>query len=127
MKRVLALAGSLLLALTISSCGAASGPVGTWGDGYNTDKAPYLELALAAEQGSDQAGYVTGSDGCNRIQGQWMMAGGELTFPQFGSTQMACEGVDTWLSKAKGATLSGDTLTITDANGAVIGKLDRRN
>jgi heat shock protein HslJ len=126
MKRVLALAGSLILAFTISSCGAASGPTGTWGDGYNTDKQPYLELSLAAEQTGDQAGYVTGSDGCNRISGQWMYAGGELTFPQIGATQMACEGINTWLSKAKGATLSGNTLTITDAAGAPIGTLKRQ-
>ena len=49
MKRLAALAGSVLLALTISSCGAATGPVGTWGDGYNTDKKPYLELSAPME------------------------------------------------------------------------------
>lgn len=126
MKRVLALAGSLLLALTISSCGAASGPVGTWGEGYKVDKKPYLELSLAAEQNTDQAGYLAGSDGCNRLSGQWMMASGELTFPQMGTTQMACDGVDSWLSAATGGTLKGNTLTITNAKGAVIGTLDRR-
>lgn len=127
MKRLAALAGSLLLALTISSCGAATGPVGTWGDGYNTDKEPYLELALGQEQDADKAGFLTGSDGCNRLSGQWMMVGGELTFPQLGGTQMACEGMDTWLSKAAGASLDGDVLTLKDATGATLGTLDRRN
>ncbi|ALE07493.1 hypothetical protein AL755_21750 [Arthrobacter sp. ERGS1:01] len=127
MKRVLALAGSLLLALTISSCGAATGPVGTWGNGYNKDKQPYLELSLGAVQNGDQAGYLTGSDGCNRLAGQWMYAGGELTFPQLGGTTLACTGIDAWLSKAKGGTIDGNKLTITDANGATLGTLDRRN
>ncbi|WP_449374225.1 hypothetical protein [Arthrobacter psychrolactophilus] len=78
MKRLAALAGSLLLALTISSCGAATGPVGTWGEGYNTDKQPYFEMSLAAENDAsfDQAGFVTGSDGCNRITGQWYICPG---------------------------------------------------
>ncbi|ALV46772.1 hypothetical protein MB46_16000 [Arthrobacter alpinus] len=129
MKRLAALAGSLLLALTISSCGATTGPVGTWGDGYNTDKLPYLEMSLAAEHDPsfDQAGFITGSDGCNRLTGQWFLAQGKLSFSQFGSTTKACEDIDTWLSKTAGATLEGDVLTLTDASGAVIGTLDRRN
>lgn len=127
MKRLAALAGSLLLALTISSCGATTGPVGTWGDGYNTDKKPYLELALGQEQEANKAGFLTGSDGCNRLSGQWMMVDGELTFPQLGGTQMACEGMDTWLSKAASGTLDGDVLTVKDATGATLGTLDRRN
>ncbi len=129
MKRLAALAGSLLLALTISSCGATTGPVGTWGDGYNTDKQPYLELALAAEKDAsfDQAGFVSGSDGCNRLSGQWFMAKGDLSFQQLGGTHMACENVETWLSKAATATIDGDVMTVHDAEGKDLGTLDRRN
>lgn len=129
MKRIAALAGSLLLALTISSCGAATGPVGTWGDGYNTDKEPYLELSLAANQDPsfEQAGFVKGSDGCNRLSGQWFLVKGQLSFQQLGGTLMACEGVDTWLSKAASGHIDGDVLTVTDAAGATLGTLDRRN
>jgi heat shock protein HslJ len=129
MKRLAALAGSLLLALTISSCGAATGPVGTWGEGYNTDKAPYFEMSLAAEKDPsfDQAGFITGSDGCNRLTGQWFLVKGELTFNQLGGTTVACEDIDTWLSKAAGASIDGDVMTIKDAKGATLGTLDRRN
>ncbi|UIK88580.1 META domain-containing protein [Arthrobacter polaris] len=129
MKRLATLAGSLLLALTLSSCGAATGPVGTWGDGYNTDKKPYFEMALAADQdpGFEEAGFVTGSDGCNRLSGQWFLVKGELTFQQLGGTKMMCDGVDTWLSKAASGTIAGDVLTIKDANGVKLGTLDRRN
>ncbi|MBP2412719.1 heat shock protein HslJ [Arthrobacter stackebrandtii] len=129
MKRLAALAGGLLLALTISSCGATTGPVGTWGDGYNTDKQPYLELALAADQDAsfEQAGFISGSDGCNRLSGQWFYAQGELKFQNLGGTLMQCEGVDTWLSKAATAKVDGDTLTVHDATGAELGTLDRRN
>ncbi len=129
MKRLAALAGSLLLALTISSCGAATGPAGTWGNGYNTDKQPYLELALVAEKDAsyEQAGFATGSDGCNRLSGQWFQAEGKLTFQQLGSTLMSCDGVDTWLSKAASATIDGDVMTVHDASGTSLGTLDRRN
>ncbi len=129
MKRLAALAGSLLLALTISSCGAATGPVGTWGDGYNTDKMPYLELALAADSDPsfEKAGFISGSDGCNRLSGQWFLTKGELTFQNLGGTMMACEGVDTWLSKAAGGQIEGDVLKVTDAAGVALGSLDRRN
>ncbi len=127
MKRVLALAGSLALAFILSSCGAATGPVGTWGNGYNTDKQPYLELALGAEQNGDQAGYLKGSDGCNRLSGQWMMAAGELTFPQLGKTQVTCDGLDSWLSAAASGSISGNVLTVKDAQGKTIGTLERRS
>lgn len=127
MKRIAALAGGLLLALSISSCGATTGPVGTWGEGYNTDKQPYLELALGQEQDANQAGFLTGSDGCNRLSGQWLMVDGELTFPQLGGTQLKCADTDSWLSQATGGSVSGDVLTVTDTSGAVIGTLDRRN
>lgn len=129
MKRIAALAGSLLLALTLSSCGAATGPAGTWGNGYNTDKAPYLELSLGADSTADfeNAGFLTGSDGCNRLTGQWFLVDGMLSFSQLGGTQMACEGVDQWLMKAAGGVIDGDVLTIKDAAGLTIGTLDRRN
>lgn len=127
MKRIAALAGGLLLALSMSSCGAATGPVGTWGDGYNTDKEPYLQLALGQEQDANQAGFLTGSDGCNRLSGQWIMVDGELAFPQLGGTQMQCDDIDPWLSQAAGGSVSGDVLTVTDASGAVIGTLERHN
>ena len=129
MKRIAALGGSLLLALTISSCGAATVPVGTWGNGYNTDKQPYLELSLGADKSPDfeQAGFISGSDGCNRITGQWFLVEGKLSFSQLSGTQMACEGVDQWLTKAAGGVINGDVLSIKDAAGLPIGTLDRRN
>ena len=128
MKRFAALAGSLLLALTISSCGSATGPVGTWGEGYNTDKEPYFELSLGAdnEENFDQAGFVMGSDGCNRLTGQWFLVDDELSFQQLSGTMMACDGVDTWLSKATGGNIAGDVMTVTDAAGKTLGVLERR-
>lgn len=130
MKRVLALAGSLVLAFILSSCGAATGPVGTWGNGYDTDKQPYLELALAQQTGGVSAGYLTGSDGCNRIVGQWAAQDANpdtIQLQHQGNTKTGCEGVDTWLKGAAGAKISGDTMTVTNAQGATIGSLERRN
>ncbi|WP_449374226.1 hypothetical protein [Arthrobacter psychrolactophilus] len=51
----------------------------------------------------------------------------ELTFQQLSGTMMACDDIDTWLSKAAGASIKGDVMTVTDAKGAVLGTLDRRN
>ena len=38
---------------------------------------------------------------------------------------MACEGVDTWLSKAATGNVSGDTMTVLDDGGSTIGTLKR--
>lgn len=129
MKRLAALSGSIFLALALSSCGSATGPVGTWGEGYKTDHKPYFELSQGADasENFEQAGFVTGSDGCNRLSGQWYLTEGELTFQQLSGTTMACEDVDTWLAKAAGASIDGDVMTVTDAAGQKIGELDRRN
>lgn len=130
MKRVLALAGGLALAFTMSACGASTGPVGTWGNGYNTDKQPYLQLAVAQQTGGVSAGYLSGSDGCNRIVGQWAVQDADPNVVQLqhqANTKTSCDGIDTWLSGAAGAKIDGNKMTITDSKGATIGVLDRRS
>lgn len=125
MKRVLALAGTLALAFTMSACGNSTGPVGTWGSGANTDKKPYLKLALGAEQDGKTAGYLTGSDGCNRLAGQWMYQEDKLSLSPQPATQISCDGVDTWLSKMSSVKLDGNKLIVLDEKGDTLGTLDR--
>lgn len=112
--RGLAIAGVLALALT-GCAGNGADVYGTWGEKANAK--PYLEL-------SDD-GSVAGSDGCNRMTGNFTVDGDTVTFGQLASTLMACEGVDTWLSKAETATVDGDTMTVFNTKGDEIGTLDR--
>ena len=89
---------------------------GVWGE-PDTEGKPYLEL------GVDQS--VAGSDGCNRLMGQWRPDGDTVSFGQLASSMMFCEGVDTWLSGAATATLSGSTMTVRNVAGDEIGTLTR--
>ncbi|SJN11224.1 hypothetical protein FM113_11395 [Leucobacter sp. 7(1)] len=108
------LAAAALLAFT--GCSAGASFAGTWtGSGA---EAPQLEIA--------EDGEFTGTDGCNRLMGTGEIAEGTLDFGQFASTRKLCEGVDTWLSAAGSATVSGDTLTVLDTSGKEIGTLTRK-
>lgn len=79
--------------------------------------------------GFDAGGRLYGSDGCNRLMGQWRVAGDQVVFGRVASTMMFCEGVDTWLAGAAAARLvrdgSGEWLEVSDAAGRVIGVLER--
>ena len=119
---LIALAASLTL---LSGCAASGssddvgmtddGITGVWGATPESGD-PYLALA--------EAGNLSGSDGCNRLIGGWSADDDTtVTFTEIGSTRMACEGVDTWLSAAASATLDGTTMTVFDASGADIGTL----
>lgn len=91
---------------------------GIWGASPESGDA-YLELA--------DTGDLSGSDGCNRLIGGWIADGDTaVTFTELGSTRMACDGVDTWLSNATSATLDGKTMTVLDASGNDIGTLVKR-
>lgn len=95
----------------------SAGAVGTWGD---TDDATAPSLSLAADS------TLAGTDGCNRLTGRWEDEGGGLIeFDDVMSTEIACEGVDTWLSALDEATIDGDTMTVLGDDGVVIGVLER--
>lgn len=104
-------------ALTLSAC--TSGPVsvsGTWG---KPDVRGEPSLVL------EDDGSLSGSDGCNRLFGDYTVDGDRVEFGVIGSTMMFCEGVDTWLSAASTARVDGDRLVVSDESGAEIGTLDR--
>lgn len=89
---------------------------GTWGDD-SAPGSPYLDL--------DDDGTLTGTDGCNRLTGEWTGSGDVIEFGPIASTRMACVDVDDWLSGARTATVSGTTMTVLGADGAEIGVLER--
>ncbi|WP_313822230.1 META domain-containing protein [Citricoccus sp.] len=79
--------------------------------------------------GFEAGGRLHGSDGCNRLRGEWTVTAERIDFGRLVSTMMFCEGVDTWLNGAVAARLlqdsSGDRLEILDPAGRVIGALPR--
>lgn len=79
--------------------------------------------------GFDAEGGLYGSDGCNRLVGQWVLTGDRLEFGRLVSTMMFCRDVDTWLLRAAAARWVRDPaeerLEVSDAAGDVIGVLER--
>lgn len=111
--------GAVLAAAALVACAAGEEPadaVGTWGEGG--DGQPQLVIA--------EDGTVSGTDGCNRLTGEWSEGEDEdVTFGDLASTQMACDGVDDWLSGASTAEVEGDELVVRDESGEQIGTLAR--
>ena len=106
-----------LVRATDPDVGTAGLPIGQW---VESDATGAPMLSLAAD------GTFAGNDGCNILSGQWLLADDEsLEFTGIVSTLKSCEGVDTWLSGLDTARLQGGTMTISDAEGAVVGQLAR--
>ena len=111
----MAIAGAAaVLLVALSGCSAAPSASGTWGTPSVQGK-PYLDLHTD--------GSVSGSDGCNRLTGSWKQSGATVTFGHLASTLIACQGVDTWLSQAGSATISGSTMTVLNESKKHIGSL----
>ncbi|GAB3617345.1 hypothetical protein GCM10027416_19020 [Okibacterium endophyticum] len=119
--------------LSLSACGQGSQPGGGGSSGGSTgDSSP---VTVIGEWGSDEKGQprlelyddntATGHDGCNGFSTTYELEGETATFGDLLSTMKACQGVDTWLSKMKTATLEGETLVIMNAKGEEIGTLER--
>ncbi|GGF30299.1 META domain-containing protein [Subtercola lobariae] len=102
---------------TDPSVGPQGWPIGYWTQ-TRTSLSPFLSIS------ADRT--FTGSDGCNLIGGSWApgsAASQSVSFTNVTSTMKFCEGVDTWLNRAASATVQGTTMTVSDANGTVIGQL----
>ncbi|MFV0432791.1 MAG: META domain-containing protein [Leucobacter sp.] len=124
----------LLALAACSSPAAGDSVVGTWGDPDAAEK-PSLTFEVGSSEDdttldaeavkAEAAGEYHGTDGCNQLGGSWAADGDDIDLGAMRSTMMFCEGVDTWLSQASTAKLSGDKLTILDESGKEIGTLDR--
>jgi len=121
---LVALAGAALTACS-SSGDDSSGSTLTSGDvtgkWAEPDSKPPVNLELAA------GGSVSGTDGCNQMNGSWKLDGSTVTFGPFSATMMACADVDTWLSGASSATVDGDTMTVLDEKDKKIGTLEKQS
>lgn len=74
---------------------------------------------------------VSGSDGCNRLMGSYLLDGNTLTFEQTAATRMACtEGAEQSqifnkaLTEVATYSVHGDQLEVRDASGSVIARFD---
>jgi heat shock protein HslJ len=82
----------------------------------------FLEFAEPDEEGNGQ---VTGSDGCNGVQGEYTLEDDTATIERGFGTLKGCTDVDTWLHEASSVVVSGDEMTVLDADGEEIGTLSR--
>lgn len=121
LRTALATAAVALAAFGLTACGASndatdSSPVGVWG----TPDAPGEPSLTFSDDGS-----FSGTDGCNRLAGEWTAEGSTIDLGEMITTLMACEDVDTWLSNAATAEVSSSKLTVLDRSGTEIGELAR--
>lgn len=125
------LAAVVLALLALAGCGAASS-VGLSGTRWELasvggaaakagGEAPTLEF--------DQAGQASGNGGCNRYSGSFSQGGSALSFGPMMSTKRACADADmnaqetaflSALSSVAGYRVSGGSLELLDASGAVV-------
>lgn len=115
MHRLTAVAAAVLLLAGCAGTPSGQAVVGRWGS--TSAGQPNLDI--------QNDGTFAGSDGCNTLSGKGQIDGDEITFGPIAATLMACENVDTWLSKAATGNVSGDTMTVLDGSGSTIGTLKR--
>ncbi|OKX87091.1 META domain-containing protein [Corynebacterium glutamicum] len=101
--------------LALAGCSPQASATGTWRATEPADA--YLEIV--------DDGTLSGSDGCNRLFGDWEKDGSTITFGAIGRTEMYCEGVNDWLSQMHTATVTDATMTIFNEAGSNIGELKR--
>lgn len=98
------------------SSSVAESAAGIWGNPEGL-REPSLEL--------HEDGRLTGTDGCNRLMGRWVVEGEKVRFEEVAMTMMACPDVDQWLASAASAVPGADTLLVYDGEGNEIGSLTR--
>ncbi|MFB2599551.1 META domain-containing protein [Herbiconiux sp. P17] len=115
---------AVLALLAVVTIAALSGCAGSGGAGGSTDpgdtsadpaagnwRAPDDDSAWLTLDG----GSVTGSDGCNPVNGTYQVADDEITFDLELTTLKACLGVTLSFNALAGGTLDADTLALYDA------------
>ncbi|MFT4234619.1 MAG: META domain-containing protein [Microbacterium sp.] len=126
----LAPAGALLLT-ALAFAGCASGPGSS--SGSTPDSTPDIAALASGTWQSSEAGEpalkfaddgtFTGSDGCNGLSGNYKVDGGTVKITYLVGTQMACQGVDQWLSKVSSVSIDGAELQVYNKDGDLIGTL----
>ncbi|WP_440710743.1 META domain-containing protein [Herbiconiux sp. YIM B11900] len=124
-----------LVGLAGCASGQAGGPGEGGDDGGSTGASAAVDPAAvgtwrAADPDTawlriDDAGAVTGSDGCNKVTGTAAVDGDTIEFTMGLMTQKACSGVTLSFGTLTSGQLSGDVLTARDRDGADLVELHR--
>lgn len=139
--RILRLLSAVATLLLLTSC--ASGNPGdtrvfepdtTWGT-PDAPGEPWITFGPMGPYGVEhedgivekgEVGEFVGSDGCNSLGGKYsyMSSMASIEGPMT-TTEMWCEGVDTWLAGFSQAEIEGDELVVYGGEGEEIGRLPR--
>jgi heat shock protein HslJ len=129
-RSIVTLAGLSVVALVLSAC--ASGRPGADPTPPSAQGATSVAGEWRADAPAtawlmfDEAGGVTGSDGCNGVGGTVASSGDEIRFTLDPSTLKACVGVTVSFSQLRSAVVSGDVMTTMDSSGGAIVELRRQ-
>jgi hypothetical protein len=119
--------GSSALALTVvlaaAGCAGSAGSDGETDDGADSASTGTWRDGTAWLTLDD--GRVTGSDGCNGVNGSYTAEGDTVTFELGMTTMKACVGVTITFSTLTSATVADDELTLRSAGDVVITTLKR--
>ena len=139
MKRIIQVSGMLLVALLLAGCASAERTVdeplvNTYWKLTHLSGAPVTVVEQQREahfvlHTEDQR--VRGSTGCNRMTGRYRLEGDALSFEQLAGTRRACvDGMQTEqaflnaLSRVAEWRVQGQQLTLIDADGEVLARLE---
>ena len=135
MNRKLAILAPLAVVITLTGCTgpltpdelnearptvSPETPVATSVVGIIWGEKPYMEF--------NSDGTYGGNAGCNSISGEWEQEGDTVTFGPTGAmTQIGCSGTLDWANFPVTATVTAESITLLDADGAVIDELAAQN
>ena len=130
---MLAMTGAIaLLAGCAALNGGGTGTDSGAGDDEMVAQSDVVGTWISDEKGKptltfDDAGKVSGTDGCNGIGSTYKVEGDRVLIESFASTLKACLGVDDWLRAVSEVQVSGDELQVFNDSGAEIGTLQRES
>ncbi|WP_051298126.1 META domain-containing protein [Brevibacterium album] len=132
LKRAPLLLAVAAAAAALAGCGGGTVSPAETGEGPRFEgkwvaedpEGAFLEFAEPDEEGT---GHVSGSDGCNGLQGEFTIDGDTAVIERGFGTLKGCPGTDTWMADTASVVVSGDELSVLDGEGEEIGTLSRES
>lgn len=118
---------ALLAAATLSLAGCAS--VGTGSESPSTSSPGDASGTWSSDDGAArltlEGGELTGTDGCNGVNGSYTAEGDDVAFSPGIMTRKACLGVTLSFSTLASGVIDDDRMTVYDTDGAELVVLSR--
>src|SRR5699024_6360660 len=112
-RNVVAFLGACAMAFVLAGCGFVSMTAkGTWADTSG-------DVVLTFTQ----EGLITGTDGCNKVEGTWEEHGKDVTMTMQIDEEHDCPDVDVWLVNPTSAVIDGNTMKVYGPNDTHLGDL----